>query len=183
MKVVVDTNIIFSAMLNTNSKISFILLKPKSGLNFYATKVLLDEIHKHSDKLKGIAGYTDAEFEKILAVFMAKIKLIDPMLISKAAFETAIQLTEDIDIDDAEFVALAEHIQGVLWTGDKELVTGLEKKKWKKYIQTEKLYSRLKKNKVDFLESFDADLCVAHPWLSKRIGSSSGTRKGKLLTE
>ncbi len=34
MRVVVDTNIAFSAILNSNSRISKIILQPKSKLNF-----------------------------------------------------------------------------------------------------------------------------------------------------
>jgi predicted nucleic acid-binding protein len=37
VRIVVDTNIVFSAILNTNSKIASILLYPKSKLNFYST--------------------------------------------------------------------------------------------------------------------------------------------------
>ncbi len=36
MRVVIDTNIAFSAILNTNSKISKIILQPKSKLNLYS---------------------------------------------------------------------------------------------------------------------------------------------------
>ncbi len=39
-----------------------------------------------------------------------------------------------------EFVALTEHIRGRLWTGDKELIKGLKRKKWDKLISTEELY-------------------------------------------
>jgi predicted nucleic acid-binding protein len=59
MKVVVDTNIVFSAMLNTNSKIAKILLHPKSTLNFYTTDLLLLEIDEHRMKLKKLTGYSD----------------------------------------------------------------------------------------------------------------------------
>ncbi|MBD3750124.1 MAG: hypothetical protein IE931_11580 [Sphingobacteriales bacterium] len=47
MRIVVDTNIVFSAILNTNSQIAKILLQPRSKLNFYATQHLLSEINEH----------------------------------------------------------------------------------------------------------------------------------------
>ncbi|MBE9460647.1 PIN domain-containing protein [Dyadobacter subterraneus] len=47
MRIVVDTNIAFSAILNTNSRIAQILLLPKSRLNFYSTEQLLTEISEH----------------------------------------------------------------------------------------------------------------------------------------
>ncbi len=47
MRIVVDTNIVFSAILNTNSKISKIILQPKSKLNFYSTDQLQNEIAEH----------------------------------------------------------------------------------------------------------------------------------------
>ena len=52
MKIVVDTNIAFSAILNTNSIISRIFLQPKSNFNFYSTDLLLLEIEEHKDKIK-----------------------------------------------------------------------------------------------------------------------------------
>jgi predicted nucleic acid-binding protein len=47
MRVVVDTNIVFSAILNTNSKISRIILQPKSKLNLYSTAQLENELTEH----------------------------------------------------------------------------------------------------------------------------------------
>ena len=46
MKIVVDTNIIFSALLNSNSNIVQILLKPNNNLEFYSVKFLQHEIIK-----------------------------------------------------------------------------------------------------------------------------------------
>jgi predicted nucleic acid-binding protein len=51
MRVVVDTNIAFSAILNSNSKISKIILQPKSKLNFYSTDELQYELAEHWNKL------------------------------------------------------------------------------------------------------------------------------------
>jgi predicted nucleic acid-binding protein len=49
-------------------------------------------------------------------------------------------LTKNVDIDDTEFVALAEHIRGKLWTGDKELIKGMKRQKWNSLISTDELY-------------------------------------------
>ena len=51
MRIVIDTNIVFSAILNTNSKIAQILLQPGSKVNFYATEQLLKEIASTKDML------------------------------------------------------------------------------------------------------------------------------------
>ena len=50
MRVVVDTNIVFSAILNSDSKISKIILQPKSKLNLYSTDQLEYELAEHWNK-------------------------------------------------------------------------------------------------------------------------------------
>ncbi|QLH47542.1 MAG: hypothetical protein HWD58_19125 [Bacteroidota bacterium] len=47
MRIVVDTNIVFSAILNTQGKLSRIILQPKSKLNLYTTNFLYHELNKH----------------------------------------------------------------------------------------------------------------------------------------
>ena len=143
MRIVVDTNIAFSAILNTNSKISRILLQPKSRLNFYSTEQLSNEIAEHKEKIKKISNYSDYELDRIITLITNKIRFINLRLISKESYELAESLTQDIDIDDTEFVALTEHIKGKLWSGDKELQKGLNKKGWKKFISTEDLFERI----------------------------------------
>ncbi|MCF8371489.1 MAG: hypothetical protein K9H64_07695 [Bacteroidales bacterium] len=51
MRVVIDTNIAFSAILNSNGRFAQILLRSKSGINFYSTEYLLFEINEHYEKL------------------------------------------------------------------------------------------------------------------------------------
>ena len=57
MRIVIDTNIAFSAILNTNSKIARILLQPKSRFNFYSTEQLLNEIEEHRSKIKQLSDF------------------------------------------------------------------------------------------------------------------------------
>lgn len=57
MRIVVDTNIVFSAILNTNNAIASIILQPKTRLNFYSTEQLLLEIHEHKNQ----SGFLDSQ--------------------------------------------------------------------------------------------------------------------------
>ena len=140
MRVVVDTNIVFSAILNTNSKISKVILQPKSKLNLYSTDQLEYEIIEHWSKLKKISKYSEIELHKASSLIISRIKFISTQLIPRNLFISAEKLTTDIDIDDTEFVALTEHIRGRLWTGDKQQIRGLKKKKWEKLISIDELY-------------------------------------------
>ncbi len=72
MRIVVDTNIVFSAILNTNIKISKIILQPRSKLNFYSTKQLLDEIAEHWQKIKRISKYSDKQLHEASSLIQAK---------------------------------------------------------------------------------------------------------------
>jgi predicted nucleic acid-binding protein len=55
-------------------------------------------------------------------------RVIDAKLIPVNFLIKAQELLTEIDIDDTEFVALADHINGKLWSGDKVLQEGLKKK-------------------------------------------------------
>lgn len=145
MRIIVDTNIAFSAILNTNSLIARIILQPKSRLHFYSTDLLLIEIEEHKNKLKRLAGYTDFELNKSILLITGKIRFIDANLIPSNVLMSTQELLRDIDIDDTEFVALATHIHSRLWSGDKVLQNGLMQKGWSKFISTDELYRMINK--------------------------------------
>lgn len=145
MRVVVDTNIAFSAILNTNSKISRIILQPKSSLNLYSTNQLKYELTEHWNKLKTISKYSDIDLQLASSLIMSRIRFINVELIPVKLFVKAKILTSDIDIDDTEFIAMTEHVRGKLWTGDKELIKGLKKKGWNRTLSTDELYKLIAK--------------------------------------
>jgi predicted nucleic acid-binding protein len=140
MRIVVDTNIAFSGILNTNSKIFRIILQPKSKLNFYSTSELQNELAEHWSKLKKISKYSDADLHKVSSLIFSRIRFINVELIPLKLFIKAEKLAADIDIDDTEFIALTEHVRGKLWTGDKQLIKGLKKKNWNQAVTTEELF-------------------------------------------
>ena len=139
MRVVVDANILYSALLNTNSEIAKLIFKTNKRLNFYSTNLLIEEIHEHSDKLLKATGYTKSEFKTLLSFLEKRIRIVDVRLIPKKYIKSAINLLLDIDVDDVEYVALTDHIKGKLLTGDKILIKGLQRKGWDKFISTREI--------------------------------------------
>jgi predicted nucleic acid-binding protein len=115
-------------------------------MNFYSTDQLEMEIARHWQKLRKMAGYNEAELYKATALITHRIKFISVELIPIKILLKSAALLADIDEDDTEFVALAEHIRGQLWTGDKQLAKGLQAKEWKKVITTEQLYRTVYKS-------------------------------------
>jgi predicted nucleic acid-binding protein len=147
MRIVVDTNIAFSAILNTNSNIARILLQPKSRFHFYSTDLLLEEINEHKERIISIAEYSNEEFEITIRLITSRIKFIDLNLIPHNILVSAENLVSDVDDDDTEFVALTDHIRGRLWSGDRELQKGLKSKGWNKFISTTDLTELILKKK------------------------------------
>ncbi len=141
MRIVVDTNIVFSAVLNSNSRIANIILKPSAQYHFYSIERLITEIKKHKGKLSRLSGYNDIELDRMIDLVVKNISFINTRLIPPEIYDIAEELTYDVDEDDTEFVALTEFVNGKLWSGDKKLQKGLIIKKWNKFISTEELLS------------------------------------------
>ncbi len=139
MKIVVDSNIVFSAILNTRSNIGQLIINGSSHFDFYTIALLKEEILNHQQKIQTISGFSEDKFNEIFQLIIHKIKFIDDLLISDKLLNDSFKLVENIDENDALFVALANHLRCKLWTGDKRLITGLRKKGFSKIITTEEL--------------------------------------------
>jgi predicted nucleic acid-binding protein len=62
-------------------------------------------------------------------------------LISDKDLDRAIKIANDIDENDVLFVALTNHLNAKLWTGDKKLISGLKGKGYTNAISTNELYN------------------------------------------
>ena len=140
MKITVDSNIVFSAILNTRSNIGQLLTIGSKHFDFYTTNLLKTEILNHKAKIQKITGFSDDIFDEIYDLITSKIRFVDEVLISDHSFKNAFKLTHDIDEEDTLFVALTNHLKSRLWTGDKKLETGLKKKGYARIITTSELY-------------------------------------------
>jgi len=139
-KVIIDTNIVFSALLNINSRIGQILINGNRYYNFYSPEYIRYELFAHQEKIKTIAKLTDNEFIETYESIIRNIIILNHKLIPIDIYKKAEALCKSIDIDDTVFVAVAEFTQGKLWTGDLKLLNGLAEKGYKDIIKTEELY-------------------------------------------
>lgn len=86
--------------------------------------------------------------EELQELITRKIVFISEELISEEHFISAIKSVSGIDPNDAPFVALTIYLNGVLWSGDKELLNGLQQLGFKNLLTTQQLIKI-----VDGLES------------------------------
>jgi predicted nucleic acid-binding protein len=145
MKIVVDTNIVFSAILNSQSWIGQILLHSDKSVKFYSPHFLQVEIQNHIQKIKKIIKLGDSEVYELVDALYTKIHFISEEFIPKDTLIIADELTHDVDFDDVMFVALSIHLNCKLWTGDKELINALRQKGFKRFVSTNELINKLKK--------------------------------------
>ena len=139
VKIIVDTNIIFSGLLNTNSTIGELLINQESTFEFYSCNYMHYEIQKHWEKLKKISKLNDVKLADAQFYLFSRLKFVNEDLIPASIWKSALQLTTDIDIDDTDFVALSLYLNGYLWTGDKELYSGLKNKGFANVLNTSDL--------------------------------------------
>ena len=139
MKIVVDTNIIFSTLLNSNSTIGDLLFNSDKHFEFYSCSYMRYEIHKHWERLKKISKLSDEQLQVSYTQVLSKLKFINEEIIPVETWLASEQITKGIDIDDTDFVALTKFLKATLWTGDKVLYNGLKKLEFKKLLNTTEL--------------------------------------------
>lgn len=75
MNIVVDTNIVFSAVLNSTGKIGDLLMNSDGVFHFFACDFLKEELDENHEKLKRISDLNDSEIEASKARIFSKIIL------------------------------------------------------------------------------------------------------------
>ncbi len=140
MKIIVDANIVFSGILNTNSKIGDLLINSKKYFNFIAPGFLRGEIRKHYSRLCKISGLTIEQVQESESRVCSEITFISEEQIKIPAWISAHNLVADIDPKDTHYIAFSKHFRCKIWSGDKKLIKGLLKKDFRNFITTDELF-------------------------------------------
>ena len=134
--IIVDTNIIFSCILNPQSKVGDLLLNSSDCIEYYAPAFLRLEIEKHKEKIRKISGLSDMDIEELKAIIFSQISFINEEQIPFRIWQDSSRLLREIDSDDVAFLAASKYMDKDLWTGDKRLSKGLIKKGYPKVLTT-----------------------------------------------
>ena len=140
MRIIVDANIVFSGILNANGKIGDLLINSQKHFDFIAPDFLRAEIRKHYPKLIKISGLNKEQVMEAEFQVCKDITFISEEQIKTSAWTFAEKLVSNIDPKDTHYVAFAKHFRCKIWSGDKVLMRGLEKKDFKNFITTNELY-------------------------------------------
>ena len=139
MRIVVDANIIFSSILNSNGKIGDLLIKSGDFFSFIAPDFLRTEIYNHHDRLMKMSNLRLEQILESEHQIYKFITFISEEQISKESWNLADSLVSDIDHKDTIYIAYAEEFMCKLWTGDKKLIIGLSKKNYHNVLTTDDL--------------------------------------------
>ena len=124
--VVIDTNILFSALLRSQSPFAQTIL----GLehSFHICESVIVELFKHKEKIIRLSQLSEEEVVRLFYIVLRRMTISKEDLIERSIRQKAYELCADIDKADAPHIALTIQLDGLLWTGDKTLKEGLRKK-------------------------------------------------------
>ena len=97
MKIIVDANIVFSGILNTNGKIGDLLINSKKRFDFIAPDFLRTEIKKHYSKLAKISKLTLEQIQESEFQICQDITFISEEQIKLSSWRIAEKLVADVD--------------------------------------------------------------------------------------
>jgi len=118
MRIILDANIFFAAILKNSGTRKIIL--DYDG-QFIFPNYILEEFEKYKFKLFKMSGMTKEEFSEIIYLLLTKVLFISNNTIIKHKQE-AIEIVKDLDINDAMYFACAlAYPDSIIWSEDKKL--------------------------------------------------------------
>jgi len=106
--IVLDTNIIISSLIKPGGLTRRVILFLEDQADFYAPKVLLEELAEKTEYLARRKGISPTEQRRLLILLLSGVRTIESNVI-KPFVRMALKYVRDPD--DAAFVALALYLQ------------------------------------------------------------------------
>jgi predicted nucleic acid-binding protein len=126
VNVIVDVNIIFSALLKEQSRFRTVLLDESNS--FYSPDYLATELLNKQERLLKYTSLDKSLLDELLRMLIRRIHFVPENFVSMQCRKKAWELCKDVDEADVPYVALAIEMRLPLWTGDEKLKRGLRKK-------------------------------------------------------
>jgi predicted nucleic acid-binding protein len=137
MNIIVDTNILFAALIKNSTTRDMILDYDGS---FLCPTVLILEFEKYKNSLIQKSGLSKSELDELFGLLMKKIFIVSSEYLFPYASKAS-EIVSDIDKDDIPFIACAlAYPNSILWSND----SALKKQKVVKVMDTEEIMTILK---------------------------------------
>jgi predicted nucleic acid-binding protein len=116
MEIVIDANILMSALVSTKGFTYDLIFNDK--IRLFAPEYLLEEFKDHKKEILQKSSLTEEEFNLFLSLISPRIDLIPDY-----EFQKFINQAEEItpDPDDVKYIALALKNNCPIWSNDKKL--------------------------------------------------------------
>ena len=142
---IVDTNIVFTTAMNTESRIGqFLMQTDPEAVEFYAPTYLKVEIERHFPKLVTLSRISEIDVREIIDLVYQRINFIDDAQIPIRIYSESARLVRGVDEYDVQFVALTKYMDEILWTGDRKLYRHLLKMGFDQVVTFEDIQEELK---------------------------------------
>ncbi len=135
MKIVMDSNILFSALISGRETYLDIV----KANDVYVPDFVLYELNKYETRIITKAKLKQADFRLFVCMLFEKIVVIPKFAISPESWREAYNICSNIDEKDTPFIALSLEFKYPLWTNDKTLLKRLQKKGFDNFITIEEL--------------------------------------------
>jgi predicted nucleic acid-binding protein len=138
MKIILDSNILFSAIIRNSITREIIL--DYDGL-FLIPEHIIIETYKHKNMLIEKSGLTNQEFDLVLNGLLSKTLVVEKSVLLRNKKE-ALEVLKNIDTNDTMFFACAlAYPDPVIWSDDK----ALKKQTRVKILNTKEIAAFLKR--------------------------------------
>jgi len=118
MNIVIDSNVLFSAMIKDSITRRIIL--EYDGI-FLFPSFIFQEMEKHKEELLIKSGMDIKDFNEILGIILKKVIIIPEEVLFQYRDE-ALEIIRDIELDDVLFIACAlAYNDSIIWSDDKKL--------------------------------------------------------------
>lgn len=118
MNIVIDSNILFSALIRDSLTRRIIL--EYDGV-FLFPSFIFEEMEKHKGELLKKSGMNTKDFELLLYILLRKVRIV-PSDVLRPYKKKAYGIVKDIDPGDTVFIACTlAYPQSILWSDDKKL--------------------------------------------------------------
>jgi predicted nucleic acid-binding protein len=105
MKIVVDTNILFSIIITPKGQVASTIKSIKNNHTIFISDFSFEELSKHKNRLISLSNLTEIEIDKSIYFFEKSFSIVSSDIFTNNILIEAFELVKDIDVNDLPIVA------------------------------------------------------------------------------